>query len=94
MPDNPLRKWTDLFLQKFERRIGPHVHEVPAAQFHIAQLRMLVCVPVHISPTFEGFIIPLEQFEIIFHGMFTIPVDELEFLDARLFHRTPKFHRP
>ena len=36
----------------------------------------------------------LQQLEIILNRMLAIPIDELELLDARLLHRTPKFNRP
>src|SRR5688572_8476497 len=70
------------------------MHHIPTTQFDLSELRMFESIPVHISLALQDFIIPLEQFEIIFNRMFTIPLNVFEVFDTRLFHRAPKFNCP
>src|SRR5258707_5771037 len=51
-------------------------------------------MPIDKTLALQNFIVPLEQFDIIFNRMITIPFDIFEILNARLLHWTPKLDRP
>src|SRR5258706_1053397 len=51
-------------------------------------------MPIEKTLALQNFIVPLEQFDIIFNRVITIPFDIFEILNARLLHWTPKLDRP
>jgi hypothetical protein len=67
---------------------------IPAADLHVAELRMPERLPRAMRRATELFLVPAIEPQIVGNRMIAKPVDELVAGDARLAHRRPDFDHP
>ena len=61
LEDDPVRKLFNFLFHQMGRRIAEGVEAVPAAQFNLAQLGMVVRIPVDVALTLVRLVGPFEQ---------------------------------
>ncbi len=94
MPDRKISVRGDLALEELRRDVRPRVHEVPAAELDLAELVVLVRVPVDIPFPVQLLVAPPDELEIVLRWVVAHPVDVLVALDPRLPLRAPELRRP
>src|SRR6266550_3822878 len=94
MPERPVRVRRDLGLEELRRDIPPAVHDVPAAELDLAQLRVVELVPVHVALPVELLVVPAQELEVVIRWVLLHPLDVAEVFDARLALRAPELRRP
>src|SRR5215467_430168 len=93
-PHEPLREARKLLLEHRMRRVRPGVERVPTAELDLPELRVPERIPVDETAAAERSIVPREELEVILHGVFAVPLDELVLRDPRRALRAPDLDRP
>ena len=90
----PAREARNLFFAQRRRRIGEHCHPVPAADFHLAELRVRERLPRHVTFAGCNSLRPLEHLEVVFDRVIAEPVDPLVIVDTGFLLRIPDLDGP
>ena len=84
----------DLRLEELRRHVAPAVHDVPAAELHLPELRVVELVPVDVALAVELLVVPAEELQVVLGRVLLHPLDEAVVLDPRLALGAPELGRP
>ena len=72
MPERPVRVRRNLGLEKLRRHVPPAVHDVPAAELDLAQLRVVELVPIDVALPVELLVVPAQELEVVFRRVIEV----------------------
>src|SRR6266540_4915290 len=94
MEDGEVGVRSDLPLEELRRHVAPAIHDVPAAELHLAELFVLEGVPVGVALPVQLLVVPAQELQVVFRLVVLEPLDELVVGDPGLALGAPELGRP